>query len=236
MLTKPLAFLCFSGGQWQGEHSWVIGLAGESLISKSARFVWQLLPFPRGSGGCQTLASLWIWAVHGCISLELCLHLHVDVTSFLWQDRQLNMPPAPRRRVLKGAAASPAACSAMSRPEGWERLRCSFVCAVCLSYCHLKPGQPYFFFFQRINWLLQLKGKESRAVFVPFLQGYGQILPFPICDVLTPWIEAYTVLLYTQPLFSCLPVILWLWKFWYIFVKLEIFACCMNVIYYLLYL
>lgn len=106
----------------RGEKQWLsdntaelLALAGESLISQSARFVWQLPPCPRGKeeglAGQHVLPKLltslwswtrggwWVWAAHGCMSLELCLDLHMGVTSCCWQESQQNMQWAPRWRI-----------------------------------------------------------------------------------------------------------------------------------------
>lgn len=162
MLTKPLSPLCSSGEHWQRRAQlsyclgrWIINfqistfcLTAAALPQRKRRQPgWQhVLP--------KLLASFWSWAVQGCMSLELCLHLHVDVTSFCWQDSSWTCSQHPgegRWRMLKGAEGCcrmlqpqwlPAVQCAMSRSEGWAGLRCSFVCAVCLIW-----NQDSFFFF-----------------------------------------------------------------------------------------
>lgn len=164
MLTKPLALLCSSEEHWQRRAQlsywlgrWIINfqistfcLTAAALPQRKRRWPgWQhVLP--------KLLASLWSWAVHGCMSLELHLDLHVDVTSFCWQDSQLNMQPAPRWRVLKDAAASLAAWGSLQCSVPWAGQRAGQGLGAALSVLFASAiaiwnQDSYFFFFFFFN-------------------------------------------------------------------------------------
>lgn len=147
MLTKPLAFLCSSGEHWQRRAQLSYWLGRWIINFQISRFCLTAAALPQGKrslpkpwhpSGAALSMGAWAWRC-----AFICMWMQPPSAGRTGSWTRSQHPGEGCWRMLEDAAASPAA--SMSKSEGWAGLKCSFVCVICLSYCHLKPGQSFFF-------------------------------------------------------------------------------------------